>query len=81
MINSLSAERSPFPLVQAIARLRQRGWITNIHWVPRDSNKPADTLAKNVDPNSHDVVYLQSPLQALLCLLHDDTPTLPNVIA
>ncbi|KAK8561880.1 hypothetical protein V6N12_048936 [Hibiscus sabdariffa] len=58
MINSLSAERSPLPLVRTIARLRQRGWITNIHWVPRDSNKPTDALAKNVDPNSHGVVYL-----------------------
>ncbi|KAK8537364.1 hypothetical protein V6N12_043529 [Hibiscus sabdariffa] len=76
----LSAERSPLPLVRAIVRLRQCGWITNIHWIPRDSNKPADALAKTVDPNLHDVVYLQSPPRALLSLLQEDTSTIPNVI-
>ncbi|KAL4297397.1 hypothetical protein GQ457_12G028670 [Hibiscus cannabinus] len=58
MVNSLSAERSLLPLVRAISRRRQRGWITNIHWISRDCNKPAGALAKIVDPNSHDVFYL-----------------------
>ncbi|KAK8596564.1 hypothetical protein V6N12_065049 [Hibiscus sabdariffa] len=81
MVNSLNAEHSSLPLVRAIARLREYEWITNILWIPRGSNQSTDTLAKTTDPNSHGVVYLQSPPQALLPLMHEDTSTLPNVIA
>ncbi|KAK8569110.1 hypothetical protein V6N12_007642 [Hibiscus sabdariffa] len=81
MVNSPNAERSSLPLVWGTARLRKRSWITNIHWIPRGSNQPADTLAKIVAPNSHDVVHLQSSPQALLPLLHEDTSTIPAITA
>ncbi|KAK8521742.1 hypothetical protein V6N12_066328 [Hibiscus sabdariffa] len=40
----------PLAVVRAIARLRERAWLTDVRWISRTTNKPADLLAKLADP-------------------------------
>ncbi|KAK9042856.1 hypothetical protein V6N11_071211 [Hibiscus sabdariffa] len=54
LIKADNAYMSPISLVRAIAALRQKAWATEITWIPRTSNLPADMLAKSVDPSSTD---------------------------
>ncbi|KAK8590276.1 hypothetical protein V6N12_024652 [Hibiscus sabdariffa] len=42
LVNSDSADSSVLSLVRAIARLRQKCWLTDVIWVPRDKNRLAD---------------------------------------
>ncbi|KAK9026775.1 hypothetical protein V6N11_039609 [Hibiscus sabdariffa] len=50
LIKADNASTSLISLVRAIVALRQKGWVTNITWNPRDSNLPTDMLVKYVDP-------------------------------
>ncbi|KAK8985639.1 hypothetical protein V6N11_068887 [Hibiscus sabdariffa] len=72
MLNAIHAVSCPFPLVRAIAKLCQRGWVVDITWIARDGNRAADALAKSADSSDLTVVHLNSPPTFLLpLLLHD----------
>ncbi|KAL4386290.1 hypothetical protein GQ457_09G014670 [Hibiscus cannabinus] len=72
LIKADNAYMSPISLVRAIAALRQKAWATEITWIPRTSNLPADMLAKSVDPSSTDFHELAEPPVALMPLLSMD---------
>ncbi|KAK8484558.1 hypothetical protein V6N11_028875 [Hibiscus sabdariffa] len=72
MLNVVQTARSAFLLVRAIAKLRQKRWVTDIVWVPHDGNRAADVLAKLVDPSALDIIELQSPPERLHPILHSD---------
>ncbi|KAK9043816.1 hypothetical protein V6N11_072144 [Hibiscus sabdariffa] len=63
---------SVISLVRAIATLRQKGWITNITWIPIENNLPVDMLVKSVDPYSTNLHKLSAPPTSLLLLLSID---------
>ncbi|KAL4295600.1 hypothetical protein GQ457_12G010160 [Hibiscus cannabinus] len=72
MIYALDADRSVFSLVRAIAKLRQKCWITDIIWVPRDGNRAADMLAKSTDCSALDMLRLLTPPRYLIPLLQNE---------
>ncbi|KAK8987883.1 hypothetical protein V6N11_065489 [Hibiscus sabdariffa] len=51
LIKADNAYMSLISLVRAIAALRQKAWATEITWIPRTSNLPAEMLAKSIDPS------------------------------
>ncbi|KAK8548148.1 hypothetical protein V6N12_061066 [Hibiscus sabdariffa] len=71
VLNSLSVDSNPLPRVRSIARLWQRGWVTDIVWVPRVNNWPTNMLARSTEPQALDMVLLHSPPQSLLPVLHE----------
>ncbi|KAK8986478.1 hypothetical protein V6N11_010034 [Hibiscus sabdariffa] len=72
LIKADNAYMSPISLVRAIATLRRKAWGTEITWIPRTSNLPADMLAKSVDPKSTEFHELAEPPVALMPLLSMD---------
>ncbi|KAK8561944.1 hypothetical protein V6N12_048999 [Hibiscus sabdariffa] len=74
MLHALDADRSTFSLVRAIAKLRQKCWMTDIIWVPRDGNRAADILAKLTDASALDMLRLLTPPRRLIPLLQNDAP-------
>ncbi|KAK8480884.1 hypothetical protein V6N11_061841 [Hibiscus sabdariffa] len=74
MLHALDTDRSAFTLVRAIAKLRQKCWMTDIIWIPRDGNRAVDMLAKSTDTSAHDMLRLLTPPRALISLLQDEAP-------
>ncbi|KAK8596635.1 hypothetical protein V6N12_065118 [Hibiscus sabdariffa] len=72
LINADNASNSLISLIRAIVALRQKGWVTDITWIPRESNLPADMLAKSGDPCSIDLHELSAPPATLLPLFSMD---------
>ncbi|KAK8488939.1 hypothetical protein V6N11_019474 [Hibiscus sabdariffa] len=66
LLTASYANNSPLSLVRAIDNLRQKGWATDIAWIPRACNKPADRLATTVDSRQLDLLCLTSPPTALI---------------
>ncbi|KAK8642739.1 hypothetical protein V6N13_012072 [Hibiscus sabdariffa] len=61
LITDQNAIASSHALVRAIAKLCRRVWSLEFTWVPRQTNRPVDSLAKHVPPDD-------------LCLLMFDQP-------
>ncbi|KAK8497583.1 hypothetical protein V6N12_037454 [Hibiscus sabdariffa] len=59
-------------LVRAIAKLSRGHWDIEVKWIPRESNRPADKLAKQAHEAQHEVLMLDMPLENLLPLLEND---------
>ncbi|KAK9038032.1 hypothetical protein V6N11_022925 [Hibiscus sabdariffa] len=74
MLHALDADRSTFSLVRAIAKLRQKCWMTDIIWVSRDGNRAADMLEKLMDASALDMLRLLTPPRCLIPLLQHDAP-------
>ncbi|KAL4311507.1 hypothetical protein GQ457_01G027580 [Hibiscus cannabinus] len=72
MLNIVQTVGSVFPLVRAIAKLRQKRWVIDIVWVPHDGNRAADILVKLTDPSALDIIQLQSSSERLHPILHSD---------
>ncbi|KAE8686980.1 hypothetical protein F3Y22_tig00111027pilonHSYRG00646 [Hibiscus syriacus] len=70
---SLSSLSLSLSLVRFIDAFRHGEWATTIIWIPRNCNKPAYMLAKNVDPSSLEIIYLTSPPAVVVSLLEMDT--------
>ncbi|KAK8596324.1 hypothetical protein V6N12_064821 [Hibiscus sabdariffa] len=64
--------RTAFSLVRAIAKLRQKNWVIDIIWIPRDDNRAADILVKLTDLPAFHIIELQSLSGCLLPFLHSD---------
>ncbi|KAK8670821.1 hypothetical protein V6N13_037436 [Hibiscus sabdariffa] len=60
------------PLVRAIVKLRRGNWDTEVEWIPRESNRPADKLTKQADEAQHKLLMLETPPENLLSLLEND---------
>ncbi|KAK8521086.1 hypothetical protein V6N12_005002 [Hibiscus sabdariffa] len=45
-LNASTADSDVNALVRAITRLRSAGWVTMFRWIPRETNKLADAMAK-----------------------------------
>ncbi|KAE8674714.1 hypothetical protein F3Y22_tig00111721pilonHSYRG00154 [Hibiscus syriacus] len=52
LITAASTHQSPFSIIRAIHRIRQRCWVTDMEWIPRVCNKIADAFAKMTPPDS-----------------------------
>ncbi|GMI86289.1 hypothetical protein HRI_002298200 [Hibiscus trionum] len=61
LVTDSDAGNSSFSLVRAIDKLRGRAWLTDIIWIPRDANRPADYLAKLADPTIDSLAFLEEP--------------------
>ncbi|KAE8655872.1 hypothetical protein F3Y22_tig00117016pilonHSYRG00268 [Hibiscus syriacus] len=63
LVNDSNSSLSPTPhsLVRSIHQLRQRCWVTEVIWVPHESNKLADGIAKLSPPPMHALALLSSP--------------------
>ncbi|KAE8692329.1 signal recognition particle receptor subunit beta-like [Hibiscus syriacus] len=61
LVNDPNSSISPHSLVWSIFQLRQRAWVTEITWVPRESNSLANGVTKLPSPLMHDVTLLASP--------------------
>ncbi|KAE8658933.1 hypothetical protein F3Y22_tig00116965pilonHSYRG00354 [Hibiscus syriacus] len=46
LINSNDPPMNRFSLVRAIHNLRQRSWVTDVIWIPREANMLADRVTK-----------------------------------
>ncbi|KAK8996373.1 hypothetical protein V6N11_076610 [Hibiscus sabdariffa] len=69
MLNAMHADRSTFPLVCVIVKLRQKRWMTDIIWIPREGNRAADMLAKSTVSSALDMILLHTPPRCLIPLL------------
>ncbi|KAK8511864.1 hypothetical protein V6N12_000903 [Hibiscus sabdariffa] len=65
-------------LVRAIDSYRNKCWATELIWIPRAANKPADSLAKCVDSLHPAISILEEPPDFLLPLLAADTSVSPS---
>ncbi|KAK8527582.1 hypothetical protein V6N12_054788 [Hibiscus sabdariffa] len=63
LVNSVSADSSILSLVRVIVRLRQKCWLTDVKWIPRDSNRLTDALIKLADPSVFSYVFILTRLQ------------------
>ncbi|GMJ03912.1 hypothetical protein HRI_004060400 [Hibiscus trionum] len=77
LIHASQVDGTPGPLIRAIANLRRQNWTTTVLWVPRESNRVADMLAKTADPAAFDLQVLELPPSAVLHLLHNDAHIVP----
>ncbi|KAE8693990.1 hypothetical protein F3Y22_tig00110788pilonHSYRG00238 [Hibiscus syriacus] len=57
-----NAATSSLLLIRAMDKARQQAWVTVIHWTPRPGNVPADSIAKLVNPLSHETIITEEPL-------------------
>ncbi|KAK9035017.1 hypothetical protein V6N11_077068 [Hibiscus sabdariffa] len=71
-LTSMQASSDPCSLVRAIARIRHRGWATEIQWIPHEGNKPTNMLAKLDNLPNYDVTIFSPPPESLLPLLDFD---------
>ncbi|KAK9043379.1 hypothetical protein V6N11_071724 [Hibiscus sabdariffa] len=74
LFNALKVDRSTFPFVRAIVKLRRKCWMTDIIWIPRDGNQAADMLAKLTVSSALDMVKLFALSRCLIPLLQSDAP-------
>ncbi|KAK9043442.1 hypothetical protein V6N11_071786 [Hibiscus sabdariffa] len=65
-------------LVRAIDSYRNKCWATELIWIPRVANKPADSLAKFVDSLHPAISILEEPPDFLMPLLAADTSVSPS---
>ncbi|GMJ13731.1 hypothetical protein like AT4G29090 [Hibiscus trionum] len=77
LINASLADGTPGPLIRAINKLRRQNWATKVLWVPRETNRVADMLAKTADPVAFELHVLPSPPPAVLQLLNHDAQAVP----
>ncbi|KAK8689964.1 hypothetical protein V6N13_088670 [Hibiscus sabdariffa] len=42
--------------VHAIATLRRRAWSLELIWIPRETNRPVDSITKQVPPDHYDLL-------------------------
>ncbi|KAE8731122.1 hypothetical protein F3Y22_tig00002840pilonHSYRG00305 [Hibiscus syriacus] len=73
MVTDPNASRNPIFLVRLIGALRYNAWATDVVWVPRDCNKPADYFARIVQPNSLELILLSLPLAKETTLPEQDS--------
>ncbi|KAE8661546.1 hypothetical protein F3Y22_tig00113725pilonHSYRG00927 [Hibiscus syriacus] len=59
-------------LVRAITRIRSKGWMTDICWLPRVENHIADAIAKLPIPPSHCATLFHEPPEAIQLLVNID---------
>ncbi|KAL4279773.1 hypothetical protein GQ457_03G007220 [Hibiscus cannabinus] len=62
LIMNSDAAHNSHALVRAIVGFRRRSWSLDFIWVPREINRPADSLARQV-PSDHfeTLLFDQSP--------------------
>ncbi|KAK8997865.1 hypothetical protein V6N11_012401 [Hibiscus sabdariffa] len=70
--SSLQAELWAILEVRAIDRFCHLNWLTEIVWVPRDQNRPADALAKLVDSSTITLCNFREPPIEVMSLLDTD---------
>ncbi|KAK8531675.1 hypothetical protein V6N12_053140 [Hibiscus sabdariffa] len=71
-LNATKSDSDPCILVRTITKLRNRGWMTDAQWIPREVNKFADRLAKLDNLPNYDVIIFSQPPECLLSLLDFD---------
>ncbi|KAK9027848.1 hypothetical protein V6N11_067670 [Hibiscus sabdariffa] len=64
---------SSLSLVRAIDFYRNKCWVTEIIWIPRAANKPADRLAKCTDSLHPAISIFEEPSDFLRPSLAEDT--------
>ncbi|KAK8572207.1 hypothetical protein V6N12_028266 [Hibiscus sabdariffa] len=63
LVNSDSVGSSVLSLVRGVARLRQKCWLTDVMWIPRDKNKVVDALTRLANPFILSFCIYTDPLQ------------------
>ncbi|KAK8579890.1 hypothetical protein V6N12_070193 [Hibiscus sabdariffa] len=61
LIMNPNAAASSHALVRAIANLCRRAWSLEFTWIPRETNRPVDSLAKQVPPDQFDLLMFNQP--------------------
>ncbi|KAL4352116.1 hypothetical protein GQ457_06G039600 [Hibiscus cannabinus] len=73
LLQDHNLENNNLSLVRAIDSYRHKCWVTELIWIPRVANKPADSLAKFVDSLHPTISILEELPDFLLPLLAADT--------
>ncbi|KAK9002871.1 hypothetical protein V6N11_060447 [Hibiscus sabdariffa] len=76
LVNSPSAGSSVLSLVRAIHCLRQKSWTTIVSWIPHNTNRPTDALAKLVSPSDFSIHVYSDPPMVVDSLLKEDIHSL-----
>ncbi|KAK9012317.1 hypothetical protein V6N11_040377 [Hibiscus sabdariffa] len=72
LVNDPATSTSPLSLARSIARIRNRGWMMEVLWVPKEENKTADELTKIAYARDHLTVTLDVLSVEILHLLDRD---------
>ncbi|KAK9032483.1 hypothetical protein V6N11_056745 [Hibiscus sabdariffa] len=72
LITNPNTTSSSHTLVRTIANLCRRAWSLEYTWVPRETNRPADFLAKHVPPDDFSFLMFEQPPCFITDLLSRD---------
>ncbi|KAK8652470.1 hypothetical protein V6N13_126502 [Hibiscus sabdariffa] len=72
LVMNPNAANSSHALVRAITTFGRRAWSLEFIWVPREINRPVDSLAKQVPPDQFDLFLFGQPPCCIHALLSTD---------
>ncbi|KAL4278329.1 hypothetical protein GQ457_03G040370 [Hibiscus cannabinus] len=72
LIMNYDAAHSSHALVRAIVGFRRRSWSLDFTWVPREINRPADSLTRQVPPDQFETLLFVQPPSCIHYLLSRD---------
>ncbi|KAL4319435.1 hypothetical protein GQ457_18G004670 [Hibiscus cannabinus] len=77
LLHDPNVESCPISLVRSIHQFWRRAWYVDLIWIPRSSNKAADSLARFANLSSFDLLFFSTPPAQLYDVLTTDALALP----